>query len=158
MDSTVSTRYANKITVNFQAFQDRIPGFPEKKLTGTYVFPWLPRKWIRPSQEKIPGFPEKNLPLKKNKKRQFLLKCRSTIQMSDKLINFKKLSIKSDRLYLCTLYKRLRMMTSTFFMPWFGSSWPHSHLSSKLLTQPFLWQVKDGIDWACISRWALKVC
>ena len=53
MDSTVWTRYANKITVNPQAFQDRIPGLPEKKLRGTYVFPWLPRTQSLAFQKKF---------------------------------------------------------------------------------------------------------
>ena len=51
---------------------------------------------------------------------------------------------------------RFKMITLTLFMPTFGSSCPYSHLSSKLLTHPFLRQTKDGVDWACISRWAFK--
>ena len=89
MDSTVWTRYANKITVNPQAFQDPIPGFPEKKthrnvrislasqdpipgfpekkLIGTYVLPWLPRTQSLASQEINPALPGRNpwLPRKK---------------------------------------------------------------------------------------------
>ena len=101
MDSTVWTRYANKITINPQAFQDRIPGFlgkkthrnvrislasqdpipgfPEKKthrnvriaLASQDPIPGFPGIKSLASQDPIPGFPEKNLPLNKNKKRQF---------------------------------------------------------------------------------------